>query len=175
MSAEKQETIADIVAQLRAVAHIQTADTPRSVMQFADRIEAAVKREELRWATANGELARMIDLEKVQGYNAAAMREAVDKIQKLVTSDRPADEVEIANICRAALAKPPRNCDVFKSEDEAKSAFIAYYNETFGLNGSIDEIGACDLKHNVDGICHDYIQWLLAPATERKGEEDGSK
>ena len=40
----ENETIADIVAQIRAVAHIQTADTPRSVLQFADRIEAAARR-----------------------------------------------------------------------------------------------------------------------------------
>lgn len=45
MSNARQETIADIVAQLRAVAYIQNADSPRDVMKFADRIEAAHKRE----------------------------------------------------------------------------------------------------------------------------------
>ena len=42
---QKQETIADIVAQIRAAAYIQNADTPRSVLYLADRIEAAWKRE----------------------------------------------------------------------------------------------------------------------------------
>ena len=45
MSNERQETIADIVAALRAVAYIQTADSPRDILKFADRIEAAHKRE----------------------------------------------------------------------------------------------------------------------------------
>ena len=45
MSNEKQETIADIVAALRAVAYIQTAESPRDVLEFANRIEAAAKRE----------------------------------------------------------------------------------------------------------------------------------
>ena len=45
MSNEKQETVEDIVAQLRAAAHIQNADSPRDVLKFADRIEAAAKRE----------------------------------------------------------------------------------------------------------------------------------
>lgn len=45
MSDKKQETIADIVAQIRAAAHIQTADSPREVLNFADRIEAAHKSE----------------------------------------------------------------------------------------------------------------------------------
>ena len=41
MSNANQETIADIVAALRAVAYIQTAESPRDVLEFANRIEAA--------------------------------------------------------------------------------------------------------------------------------------
>lgn len=41
----KQETVADIVAQIRAAAYIQTADSPESVLRLADRIEAAHFRE----------------------------------------------------------------------------------------------------------------------------------
>ena len=41
----EQETIADIVAALRAVAYIQTAESPRDVLEFANRIEAAHQRE----------------------------------------------------------------------------------------------------------------------------------
>ena len=65
---------------------------------------------------------------------------------------------------KAAIAKPLRNCDVFASESEMKSAFIDYYNELDGLKGTSNEIDYCDLKHNIDGILHDYIEWLLAPA-----------
>ena len=45
MSNAKQETVADIVAALRAVAYIQTAESPRDVLEFANRIEAAHQRE----------------------------------------------------------------------------------------------------------------------------------
>ena len=74
-----------------------------------------------------------------------------------------------------ALAAPARNCDVFNSEDEAKSAFIDWYNETWDLKGSKDAIEFCDLKHDVDGILHDYIEWLFDTAESKtKGETDGS-
>lgn len=45
MSNARQETIADIVAALRAVAYIQTAESPRAVLEFANRIAEASKRE----------------------------------------------------------------------------------------------------------------------------------
>ena len=68
---------------------------------------------------------------------------------------------------KAALAEPVRNCDVYKSESEMKAAFIDYYNEVWSLKGTSDEIDYCDLKHNIDGILHGYIDWLLAPYRPR--------
>ena len=41
---EHNETLAEIVAQIRAAAYIQNADTPQGVLRLADRIEAAAKR-----------------------------------------------------------------------------------------------------------------------------------
>ena len=66
MSNAKQGTIADIVAQLRAAAHIQNADSPRDVLKFADRIEAAAKREREAGAAAAqicGEVGEMVGRE----------------------------------------------------------------------------------------------------------------
>lgn len=66
MSNAKQETIADIVAALRAVAYIQTAESPRDVLEFANRIEAAAKREREDGAEAAqicGEIGEMIGRE----------------------------------------------------------------------------------------------------------------
>ena len=66
MSNAKQGTIADIVAQLRAAAHIQNADSPRDVLKFADRIEAAAKRERETGAAAAqicGEIGEMVGRE----------------------------------------------------------------------------------------------------------------
>ena len=66
MSEERQETIADIVADIRSVAYIQTAESPSSVLQFADRIEAAAKREreaEAEAAQICGEIGEMVGRE----------------------------------------------------------------------------------------------------------------
>ena len=66
MSKAKQETIADILAALRAVAYIQTAESPRDVLEFANRIEAAMKREREAGSEAAkicGEIGEMIGRE----------------------------------------------------------------------------------------------------------------
>ena len=71
----------------------------------------------------------------------------------------------------AALATPARNCDMFTNESEARKAFIVWYNTAYELNGDKwNEISSCDLKHNVDNILQDYIEWLFEPAKELKGE-----
>lgn len=106
--------------------------------------------------------------------NSAAMREALEYVKQWredCISEEGADNVDdMMAVVNAALSAPARNCDLFGTEAEAESAFIAYYNEAYDLKG-YDEIDTCDLKHDVAGILHDYIQWLLAPAKpETKGE-----
>ena len=117
---EHNETLADIVAELRedgnAVMSENHDDDCWSNLEagqiyyaLADRIEAAAKRER---ATTVG--------------NAAAMRELVRRIVKslggnaevLPTTMTP-HEVAILNQCRAALAKPPRNCDVGTAREQS--------------------------------------------------------
>ena len=80
-------------------------------------------------------------------YRYAAMPELIAK-----------DILELKQIAESALSAPPRNYDLYATEAERLDAFIAYYNETFDTY---------DLKHNVDGIFNDYINWLFA---EAKGE-----
>ena len=63
MSNAKQETIADIVVQLRAAAHIQNADSPRDVLKFADRIEAAEKRADDQWRAAFAKIEAVVTLQ----------------------------------------------------------------------------------------------------------------
>lgn len=109
MSNEKQETVADIVAQIRAVAYIQTAESPRAVLSFADRIEAAWRREilvERNLATDHivclqdklaaqvcGEIGEMIGRESAckesvtdcnRLGNAAKMRDALVETQSVI-------------------------------------------------------------------------------------------
>ena len=137
MSNEKQESIADIVAALRAIAYIQTAESPSSVLSFANRIESAAKRERKAGAEAAqicGEIGEMVGREATrekysQVGNAAAMREALEYARRFVSAsaqrtDRDLlimDEKRGAYVLTpketlikidAALSAPPRNCDI---------------------------------------------------------------
>ena len=162
MSKAKQETIADIVAALRAVAYIQTAESPRDVLEFANRIEAAAKREREAGAEAAqicGEIGEMIGREATREKssrvgNAAKMREALSEISNLADAldiDNP-NVVAILDQCRDALAAPPRNCD--RPECATSNAAQCVWN-------------------NEDGGKTAYYEWLLATYTE--GGTDGKK
>ena len=62
-----------------------------------------------------------------------------------------------------ALLKPPRNCDRFGGD--YKMLHMAWFDWTGSPSGQ-----------NADGTVKlTFAEWLLAPATERKGEADGSK
>ena len=131
MSNGKHETIADIVAALRAIAYIQTAESPSSVLSFANRIESAAKREREAGAEAAqicGEIGEMIGRDATcketvtdcHGLgNAAAMREALEELRDIVHnafwSKDGTVKGDVLNALRranVALAKPPRNCDI---------------------------------------------------------------
>ena len=91
------ETLADIVREMRAV---DRAMWSHEVRAFADRIEAARKRE-----TAG---------------NAAALRAALEDVVKYLGDIIPTRrEIELIKSARAALSAPPRNCDRFDCAEEA--------------------------------------------------------
>ena len=78
-----------------------------TVQELADRLKAAAKRE------------------KAQHGNAAAMREVVTALAKVILPpERPGEEDSLAWVramqvkARAALAKPPRQCDVGTAEEK---------------------------------------------------------
>ena len=68
MADKKQETVADIVAQIRAAAYIQNADSPQSVLNLADRLEAAHKRE------VEATAAKCCQLGRLAGYGASEIK-----------------------------------------------------------------------------------------------------
>ena len=168
MSKEKQETIADIVADIRA----QNQGLPEDnyalsplvcdLLSLADRIEAAAKREREAGAEAAqicGEIGEMIGREATREKssrvgNAAKMREALSEISNLADAldiDNP-NVVAILDQCRDALAAPPRNCD--RPECATSNAAQCVWN-------------------NEDGGKTAYYEWLLATYTE--GGTDGKK
>ena len=150
MSKNRQETIADIVAALRAVAYIQTAESPRDVLEFADRIEAAHKREREAGAEAAqicGEIGEMVGREAscketvtdCHGLgDAAKMRKALENTAEYAKAAACHTEDahllgylnQIERWAEAALSAPPRNCDRFANANEALEAFAKEKGET---------------------------------------------
>ncbi len=173
---DRSETLADIVAEMRG----NEFDDPHLnadgiigarvlAKAWAERIDAAAKREELRWAQANGELARMLDCEKAQGGNAAKLREALlfvkqyfDKIDPFNIETYTFTQIEVEHIrdaISAALAAPPRNCDRFDTYQKA----VDYYR----THGGPTEGG----RVRVDGKYFDSWEcWLFATAAQEGGD-----
>lgn len=133
--ADTHETITDIIAWLRKPREGENAYLTAWRDEIADRLEAAIKREL---------------------GDAAKLREA------LVESRRIASDLggcrlndywklnEIVRVCTAALAAPPRNCDIVP----------------------IEASGAADIFHRerpLHGYDYETHDWLLAPATEKEG------
>lgn len=130
MSSSNQETIADIVSEMRqaeATWHrSEIAQLPTQYLnEWSDRIEAAEKRE--REATRE---------KSSQVGNAAKIREALsrilgiaDHLQTRFTIPKLAYEEisELKQIAESALAAPPRNCDMYNTLDDARNAFFADY------------------------------------------------
>ena len=146
MSNENQETIADIVKEMRDLGRLDEKSTDKiqrslqalGLRTYADRIEAAAKRERESGAEAAqvcGEIGEMIgreaarrsDERTAEKYsavgNAAAMLEALEAVVKVGYPHNFQKEAphirgyccEITTAikkCFDALSAPPRNCDV---------------------------------------------------------------
>ena len=143
MSNEKKEIIADIVKEMRTLGRLDEKSTdkiPRSLQAlglrtYADRIKAAAKREREAGAEAAqiyGEIGEMIGREATrekssQVGNAAKMREALSDacyamFNFLKTQNCGYEEMAKAlDKAKAALAAPPRNCDVGTADEQTNS------------------------------------------------------
>ena len=169
MSNAKQETIADIVADIRA----QNQGLPEDsyalsplvcdLLSIADRIEAAWKREREAGAEAAqicGEIGEMVGREASKNQsvtncnrlgNVAKMREALINAYYAVfkyikTPYAECDEMAFAlDGAIAALAAPPRNCDRAECAT-TKSAQAVWRKEDGGKTA--------------------YYEWLLATSTK---------
>lgn len=167
MVEERQETIADIVAELRNktgnMYDCTITTTEDEVHDYADRLEAAWKREknapEQRSPSASQVSPMPVNDAHIipQIVNAAQMRNALERILSLTNSldeNCAVDPVEIRDIARNALAAPPRNCDMLGGDED--KLFDCY----------IQERKYCKYKH----LSPDYGFWLLKTA-KKKGEE----
>ena len=168
---DTKETLVDVVADLRERAEIHwrlksmmwnASEIEAELTEYADRIEAAAARErdEDRQLAAIAEsdeafarCARCDRPERTPG-NAAAMREALEWAAQFVElgvdDDLGADGQNLttaAEMARAALSAPARNCDRFATELDAR---LAWKRET-----------KCK---------GDYRYWLFAPAEGKEAD-----
>lgn len=101
----------------------------------------------------------------IQVSNAAKLREALGKLRAelwnntLIAGKRKFELYEIAD---AALAAPPRNCDIYLTEEAVDAA-----------TATVRDCGACS-RIDMEAPCvFCMVRWLLAPAKE--GGRDGGK
>lgn len=160
--ADTHETIADIIAEIRALSNpISDGIIAIIGMSIADRFEAAHKRER---------------------GNAAKLREAlceilsyIETFHKYITPDKGegltalfAVADTIRSKARAALSAPPRNCDVGTAEEQAFR--FADFCDSWKV---VDDMTECD-KCNGDcpligaeGECK--FAWAQMPYDEEGG------
>ena len=172
-----QETFEDIVREMRKRSeevYAGQAGYPESwkdqmnddeIREIADRIEAAAKREREAGAEAAqicGEIGEIVGREAAcrqpvtdcNALNAAAMREALEKVRRvlhcaIVADILKGDDVNVAfNEVIASLSAPPRNCDAFSKAQVLEMLEDRSFSK------------------------EDTIEWLF---DEAKGETDGSK
>lgn len=166
MSNKRQETIADIVAQMRLGVKDWRGERVGVFDCFADRIEAAWKREREAGAEAAqicGEIGKMIGREAACKQsvtncnrlgNVSKMREALINayyamFKFIKTPYAECDEMAFAlDGAIAALAAPPRNCDrpecattkeaqdVWRHEDGGKTAYYEWILATSTKGGA---------------------------------------
>ena len=124
------ETLADIVAEMRdemtgthyvADGMIESLHRAQSELRaLADRLEAALKREKDEIEADALAAGGIVEAERHKPGNAAAMREALKEIDRVVFDKRrhTKEEVEAHRLATEALTVPPRNCDVGTAEEQ---------------------------------------------------------
>ena len=195
--AEPQETIADIIAEMRDLGKLDEKSTdkiPRTLMglglrTYADRLDAARKREidvlKQRCAELNAEVAakdevikrlndaiseeqrrKMATTENSSAVgDAAKLREALkatlDLFWDIHNANRSPQSNQAYAVIRqikAALSAPPRNCDIYLTEEAVDAATVT--------------VRGCEACSRIDMeapcvFC--MVRWLLAPAQEKDG------
>jgi len=142
----KQETTTDIIAAMRGGPIPQHRHDRELLRHYADRIEAANKRE-------RGDCAKLREAVKL------CMDEMCNRCRDLASArGNPLpclQGCEPVRKAKAALAAPPRNCNKYPTFNDAIRALA-------------DKRGWHDAKWDSERYCI-LAQWLYAPATEKEG------
>lgn len=184
---DQPEPLVAILAEMRLDADILVFPTftPDKLRTYADRIEAAYKREHAEWhaeteaakedrnrvaCRMRREFAEKCRACKAAPGNAAALREAltafVDSIQWLCDGDeRGIFKKQFAPLlsdARAALAAPARNCDKYGMDDiKGMDADFGAFCQQYGAKDGENCVG-CPIKHMDNLCCH--AAWMLLAA-----------
>lgn len=173
--ADTQETIADIIAVKRQRAEEIERDCAEKMKRgemvsdcYARELVADIRREADRLEAAH----------RRERGNSAALREAASYLTSIFGCDiqfleRHAKELRDTGaygggiiehilhsitLARAALAEPPRNCDIYLTEEAVDAATV-----------TVRDCEACS-RIDMEAPCvFCMVRWLLAPATEKEG------
>lgn len=153
----------------REKADAKIADLQSRVKLWTDRSAELVKKCNEHYANAH----------KSERGDRAKLREALSTAIILLMAcewpdDAPMKDIaEVMDEIGKALAAPQRNCDRFADELDAQLAFL---NEVWLISIDRETMTEQDAYENwTDEMRTRYGRWLLAPATEQKGDNDGSK
>lgn len=154
------ETIADIIAEMRGI-------RVREFQDYADRFEAAIKRERAKIEADALEVGGIVEAARKRELgDAAKLREA---LEELVANIEMRSSTFGLNVmvdtktyldAKTALSAPPRNCERFQTVKQAKEAYRAEVRRVYIWDG-------CETERLVD--------WLLATATEQEGGNNGNE
>lgn len=160
------DSVADIVAEMHREANELCEYGTHCVGNYADRIEAAWKRQEQCYLDQIRDAVNMIGHERFVAKhppvgNAAAIREALTEIRDTMMNGGfdGRSPAHFVNICDAALSAPARNCDLYDNKTDAETRFV-------------EETGENDMAQHYWQM---FAIWLFAPAAERKGDGDEQK
>lgn len=170
--ASENETVADIIAEMRRGTKLQgywrSSDLNEILIYNADRIEAAWNRERAEIEQSALSCGALVERSRRKPVgNSAAMREALMRIKHLFRDINLCEDTlgnEAYAIADAALSAPPRNCDRFKTREEARAYFDNIVCQRSNGSGSIEckgcHLDSIDNPHRAD--CRE--SWLFAPA-----------
>ena len=137
---ERQETTDDIIAGKRFDATTRDQFDSAYIVDFCDRLEAARKRESGNCAKLREALLKAIVLLKVCDW----------------PDDTPMQDVaEVIDEIEKASSAPPRNCDIYLTEEAVDAATV-----------TVRDCEACP-RIDMEAPCvFCMVRWLLAPAKE---------
>lgn len=157
---DKHETTADVIAAMRDEGRTGESSclewVGAKMRDYADRFEAAHKRESGVAVTGSNQLREAL-------WQAKEIARTIYSTSDKGSSHEDLSEklVEIAN---AALAAPPRNCDLYATVDEARKAHEAICEKYVKCHNG------CPLNNEEHYSAFDCFEaWLFAPATEKEG------